>query len=191
MHDKPVIYPSSVLCWLGFIAACASSVTREQRANLTEQNTGSHLWVVALNHLKCNGCVWSCSLLDEDDSAPSQSLGRAGVSCTLSVKSKAELEQSGRQEPWAFIILTLNMDLFTEGELGALAKTVDKAAVFWEHRSSGKEGAGCCSIISVTLRNLSAKDPLQKQIRVSICDCSVRACVWWTYITWIKCNELQ
>lgn len=50
------------------------------------------------------------------------------------------MERSGRQEPWAFIILTQNMNLFTEGELGALAKTVDKAAVFWELRaSSGRE----------------------------------------------------
>lgn len=77
---------------------------------------------------------------DEDDSPPSQSLGRGGAFCTLSIKSKAEVGRSGRQEPWAFIILTQNMDLFAEGELGALAKRVDKTVVFWEHRaSSGRE----------------------------------------------------
>lgn len=54
------------------------------------------------------------------------------------------------------LVQNQRQNLFTEGELGALAKRVDKTGFFGNTGpavggSSGKEGAGCYSIISIAL----------------------------------------
>lgn len=95
-----VIYPRSVLCWLGFISVaagtiCASSTSKEQKAYLTlSEIMVFDLWVLALIHTKGNDRIQSHSWLHGEEKKAhliSCSAGRS-ASLKLSIKSKTEVE---------------------------------------------------------------------------------------------------